>query len=79
MKKSRKLKLFLMLKIIEIKSNLGLNKLARMKTGNDMMLLDLIILQKLLKIFMFVILLNRNFKQELESQKRIYLLEKPCL
>ena len=62
MKKSRKLKTFLMLKVIKIKYNIGLSGLAGMKTGNDMILLDLIILQKLLKIFILVILINRDLK-----------------
>ena len=51
-----------MLRIIEAKSNIGLNGLAKMKTKNSIMLLDLIILQKLLRIFIPIILINRNFE-----------------
>lgn len=39
-----------MLKIIKTKSNIGLNKLAWIKIENGIIILDLIILQKLLKI-----------------------------
>ncbi len=35
-----------------------------MKTGNGMMLLDLVILQKLLKIFILVISISRDLKQQ---------------
>ena len=59
-----------MLEIIEAKSNIRLNRLAEIKTGNGMMLLDLIILQKLSRIFRPVIPINRDFEQELESEKR---------
>ena len=68
-----------MLGIIETKSNIGLNKLAEIKFKNGIILLGLIILQKLLRIFMPIILINRNIKQKLENEKRIYLLEKPCI
>ena len=77
MKKSGRLKIFLILRIIEAKSNIGLNGLAEMRTGNSMMLLNLIILQKLSRIFTPVIPINCNFEQELESEKGIYLLERP--
>ena len=40
-----------------------------MKTGNDMMLLNLIILQKLLRIFVFVILISRNPKQKIRQNE----------
>ena len=76
MKKSERLKIFLILRIIKAKSNIGLNELARIKTGNGIMLLDLIIFQKLSRIFIFVILINCNFKQELESEKGIYLFKR---
>ena len=68
-----------MLKIIKAKSNIGLNKLSRIRTRNSIMLLYLIIFQKLLKIFTPIILINHNFKQKLENEKRIYLLERPCI
>ena len=64
MKKSRKLKIFLMLKVIEEKFNIGLNELAGMRTENGMMLFDLIVLQKLLRIFMLIIPISRNLKQK---------------
>ena len=62
MKKSGKLKIFLMLKVIKEKFNIEFNRLAEMKTKNIMMLLDLIIFQKLLKIFIFIILINHKLK-----------------
>ncbi len=77
MKKSGKLKTFLMLGVIEIKYNIGLSGLARMRTGIGMMLLDLIILQKLSRIFMPVIPINRDLEKELKSEKGIDLLERP--
>ena len=42
-KKNEKLKTFLMLKVIEIKYNIGLNKLLGIKTRIGMIVLDLII------------------------------------
>ncbi len=42
-KKSGKLKIFLILGVIEIKYNIELSGLAEMRTGIGMMLLDLII------------------------------------
>ena len=53
-----------MLKGIKDKSNIKLNGLAGIKTENDMILLDLIIFQKLIKIFMLVIPISRNLKQK---------------
>ena len=50
-----------------------------MKTGISMILLDLIIFQKLLKIFMLVTLINRNLKQEQKSEEKINLLERSCI
>ena len=47
MKKSEKLKIFLILRIIKVKFYIKLNKLAKIKIRNDMMLLDLIIFQNL--------------------------------
>ena len=44
MKISGRLKIFLILGMIETKSNIGLNRLVKMKTGNNMLLLDLIII-----------------------------------
>ncbi len=78
-KKSGKLKTFLMLEVIEIKYNIRLNGLAGMKTGISMILLDLIIFQKLSRIFIPIILINRNLKKELKSEKGIDLLERPCI
>lgn len=65
MKKSEKLKTFLILKTIKSKSNIRLNRLTEIKIGNHMTLLNLIIFQKLLKIFMPVIPINCNLKLEL--------------
>ena len=79
MKISRKLKTFLILRVIEIKYNIRLSELTGIKTGNGMMLLNLIIFQKLLRIFTPIIPINRNLKQELESEKRIDLLERPYI
>lgn len=64
-KNSKKLRIILMLKIIKIKSNFELNKLDRIKTYNNIMFLNLIIFQKLVKFLIPIILLNRNLKQEL--------------
>ena len=66
-----------MLGAIEAKYNIGLSGLVGMKTGNGMMLLDLIILQKLSRISTPVIPINRDLKQDLESEKGIDLLERP--
>ncbi len=77
MKKSGKLKIFLMLGVIKVKYNIRLSGLARMRIGIGMMLLDLIILQKLSRIFIPVIPINRDLKKEQKSQKGIDLLERP--
>ena len=77
MKKNGKSKTFLMLGAIKAKYNIWLSGLVGMKTGNGMMLLDLIILQKLSRISTPVIPINRNLKQDLESEKGIDLLERP--
>ena len=53
-----------MLKIIEAKSNIGLNGLVEMKIGNGIIFLDLIIFQKLSKIFIPIIPISRNLKQK---------------
>ncbi len=74
---SGKLKTFLMLGVIEVKYNIGLSGLARMRTGIGMMLLDLIIFQKLSRIFMSVIPINHDLKKELKSEKGIDLLKRP--
>ena len=63
------LKTFLILEVIKEKFNIRYNKPARMKVENSMMLLDLIILQKLLRISIFVFLINRNFKQKKMTKK----------
>ncbi len=76
-KKSGKLKTFLMLGVIEVKYNIGLSGLARIRTGIGIILLDLIILQKLSRIFMLVIPIKRDFKQKLKSEKGINLLKRP--
>ena len=68
-----------MLRVIEVKYNIGLSGLARMKTGIGMMFLDLIILQKLLRIFMPTISINCNPEQKLKSQKKIDLHKKLCI
>ncbi len=77
MKKSGKLKTFLMLKVIEVKYNIGLSGLAEMRTGISMILLDLIILQKLSRIFMLIIPINRDLKKEQKSEIGIDRLERP--
>ena len=51
-----------MLGIIKVKSIIRLNKLAEIKTGNNIMLLNLKIFQKLSRIFMPVHLVNSNLK-----------------
>ncbi len=66
-----------MLGVIEVKYNIGLSELAGMRIGIGMMLLDMISLQKLSKIFMLIIPINRDLKKELKSEKRIDLLERP--
>ncbi len=66
-----------MLKVIEVKYNIGLSGLAEMRTGIGMMLLDLIIFQKLSRIFISIIPINRNLEKELKSEKGIDLLERP--
>ena len=63
--KNQKLKTLLMLKVIRKKFNIGWNKLAGMKTKNGMILLDLIIFQKLLKIFILVISISRNLTKKI--------------
>ncbi len=62
MKKSGKLKTFLMLRVIEVKYNIGLSGLAEMGTGIGMILLDLIILLKLSRIFILVIPINHDIE-----------------
>lgn len=73
MKKNGKLKTFLMQKFFEKKFNIGSNKLARMKTKNNMILLDLMIFWKLLRIFIFVILISCNLNQKISRDKIIKL------
>lgn len=73
------LKTVMMLRVMEVIYNNRLNKQARIRTVNDMMFLDLIILQKLSRIFMTVIWINYKFKQELEVKKEIDLLKRPCI
>ncbi len=68
-----------MLGVIEVKYNIGLSGLAGMRTGIGMMLLDLIIFQKLSRIFIPVIPINPNLEKELKSEKGIDLLERPCI
>lgn len=59
---SKKLKKFLILGVIELKYNIRLNGLAGIKTGISIIFLDLIIFQKLLRIFMAVISINSKLK-----------------
>lgn len=61
-KKNGKLKTILMLGAIEAKYNIRLSGLIEIKTGNGMILLDLIIFQKLSRIFTSVIPINRDLK-----------------
>ncbi len=79
MKKSRKLKTFFMLRVIEVKYNIGLSGIVEIRLGISMMLLDLIILHKLSRIFILVIPINHDLEQELKSEKRIDLLERSCI
>ncbi len=65
-----------MLGVIEVKYNIGLSGLAGIRTGIGIMLLDLIIFQKLLRIFTPIIPINRNLEKELKSEKKIDLLER---
>lgn len=51
-----------MLKIIQIKYNIKSNRLAKIKFKNNIIHLNLITFKKLLKIFIFVILISYNFK-----------------
>lgn len=51
-----------MLRLIEVKYNIGLSRLAEKKPGVSIMLLDLIILQELLRIFMPIISINCDLK-----------------
>lgn len=51
-----------MQKIIKKKFNIKSNKLIEIKTKNNIIYLDFIILQKLLKTFIFIILINLNFE-----------------
>lgn len=60
MKKIRKLKIFLMQEIFEEKFDIGSNRLAGIEIESSIMFLNPIILQELLKIFMFVILISRD-------------------
>lgn len=50
-----------MLEIIEEKFNISLNKLDKMRIKSYIILLDLIIIQKLLKIFIYNIPINHHF------------------
>ena len=70
-KKNGKLRTFLMQEIFEEKFNIGSNELAGIKTKSGMMLLDLIILQKLLRIFMLVILISRDLNQKISQDKKV--------
>ena len=60
-KKSKNLKIFLILKDIEVKFSIRLNKETMLKVKNDIILLNLIIFWKLLKIFILIILISWNF------------------
>ena len=79
MKKSAKLKTFLILGVIEEKYNIGLSGLAGMRTEIGMIFLDLIIFQKLSRIFIPIIPINRDLGQELKSEKEIDLFKRSCI
>lgn len=68
-----------MLRIIEVKYNIELSELDEMRINIDIILLDLVNLQKLSRIFMPVILINRNLKEKLKNEKEIKLFERPCI
>lgn len=63
-RKNKKLITVLMLEVIKEIFNLGLNRLTGMKIGNDTILLNLIILQKLWRISILIIVISRNLKQK---------------
>ena len=58
-----------MQKVFKEKFNIGKSRQAEMKIGNGIIFLDLIILQKLLRIFMLVISISRNLKQKIKQNK----------
>ena len=60
-----------MLKVIKKKFNIGSNKLAEMKTRNDMIYLDLISLKKLLKIFIFIDLTRHKLNETLKKTTKM--------
>lgn len=62
-KKKKKLKKFLILKIIRKKFNIKLNRLIRIKIKKNIILIVIIIFQKLIKIFICNIPKNLNLKQ----------------
>lgn len=55
-------KIFLVFGTIKAKYNIGLSVHVRIKTGNSITLLDLMIVKKLLRILTIDILINYDFK-----------------
>lgn len=51
-----------MLKVIKKSSNIKSNRLVKMKIKNSIIQQDLIIFQKLSKIFIYIILINTNME-----------------
>lgn len=47
-----------------------------MKNKNNIIILNLIIFHKLLEIFIFIILINRNFKQKITKQNKMTIFKK---
>lgn len=69
MKKIRKLKRISILGVIKVIYNIVFCKLAWIRIGNSMALLDLIISEILLRIFRQIILINHDLDQNLEHEK----------
>ena len=70
MRKSRKLKIFLTLKVTGVNFNIKSNGLIGMKIESGTILQDLGILQKLLKIFTFGILTNLSLVNQKHTKVR---------
>lgn len=64
-KKSAKLKTFLIKEVFKKKFNIRSDKLTKIKTWSGKMLLNIIIFQKLSRILIFIILISYNFNQKI--------------
>lgn len=76
MKKIGKIKTFLILEIFKKKVDIVANRLIVMRTKYSIIVLDLIIFQKLLKIFILIIQINHNFKQKIIKEYKIIIVKK---